>query len=341
MDLDIAISGVSVISPYGEGVSPLVKVQLSGGPCIPKINLDSFISDIPAIKNSSYELHNVQKLLAAVSSKAFEKADIEVCENNAVRISIFLGNTYGVEDFKMNFFKAYKQAEPELTSPSLFPYTTSNSISAWIAIQFGIKGANITFANGCTSASEAILAGSDAIVAGTCDIALVAAVTVLPEYLSDEFHACGFKNEIAGAIVLEKRSNVIKSGRNIYGLLKRISHSFLLDSNKAIQCEQDAYNAVDCIIINNGNSFSDRQYKCDKAIGRNDLGICCLSLGGLAGNTFSAAGILGIALSSEILENHDLAKLFNNQSIVRKIRFLNIDSYGSCVDTIVDGDYEE
>ena len=105
MNPDIAISGISIISPYGEGVNPLIKVRLAREPYIPKINSDLFISDIPVIKNSPYELCNIQKLLAAVSTKALEKASIKVDNDNAEKISIFSGNTYGLEDFKMNFFK--------------------------------------------------------------------------------------------------------------------------------------------------------------------------------------------------------------------------------------------
>jgi hypothetical protein len=335
MGSDIAVSGISIISPYGEGVNTLAESNLAANDSIAKINPDLFDKDISIIQNSPYELYRIQKIFAAVCDKALTEAKVQVDKNNATRISIFSGNTYGVEDFKVNFFKAYSQRTSSLINPSLFPYTTANSIASWLAIQLGIKGTNMTVSNGSTSASEAILLGANSIILGESDIAIIIAASLLCDDLDDEFYSCGFRQEIAGAIVLEKKQNILKSGRRVYASLEDISHGFVLKDETYRQQPNDCFKSIYCMVTHAGNSFAQKKYEYEGKGVFQENGINYVSLNNVAGNAFSTAGILGIAVASLIMENKFILQMSQDNKDLKNILFNNVDSYGSYVNTIL------
>ena len=332
---DVVVSVINIISPYGEGVNALVRPDLLAGKSVAKINTDLLDQDIPIIKNSPYELYRIQKIFAAVCAKALTAAGVQVDATNSNRISIFSGNTYGVEDFKLSFFKVYKKCATSLINPSLFPYTTSNSIASWLAIQYGIKGANITLSNGSTSTSEAVLLGINSIVSGESDIAIVIAASLLCDDLIDEFYLCGFRQEVAGAIILEKKQNVLKTGRKIYASFGDISHGFILENEDYNQQYKDYLESIYCMVSHAGNSFAKTKYIYEGEGMSQSNGINYVSLDKIVGNVFSAAGILGVAVASHIKENKFILKMRSNNKDSKCILFANLDSYGSYINIII------
>lgn len=305
MSLDIAVSGINII----EGN--------------PKIDLGLFAAELSSIDKGPYELNRVQKISAITFIKALSDAGIVLNENNRQRIAIFLGNSYSIEEFKASFLSSYKTSKPGLVNPSIFTFTTANSISSWLGMQFGVKGINLTFTNGCISSSQAIKAGCDSILQGESDVAIVGGISLICEDFEDEFYECGFKHEFTGFLVLERKKDVIDAGRKAHIIIKDFQQGFLSQvsidelNNRKLPTELENYNRytnTKRVLVHLGNSLMKNKFLYHNKIPREDKFIELTSLNDQLGNAFSAAGILGVSLA-----NRD------------DCLFFDVDSYGAYV----------
>lgn len=287
MNLDIAVSGIGVIKGN------------------PKINQDSFKSELCIFDKGLYELNHVQKITAVAFIKALTDADINIKERSRDRIAIFLGNTYGIEKFKSDFRRIYNNTSPNLVNPSLFTFTSSNSIASWLGMQFSIEGVNLTFTNGCVSGSQAILAACDSLISGTADVAIAGGISLICEDLQEEFYACGFRQELAGFVILERKQSVVDAGRKVRVLIKDFQAGFLSDTEiemlnkgKMPRKLDDCCRSFGCddrgnVLVHLGNSLRQRKSVFDNRIRDNNQRITFLN--DKMGNAFSAAGILGVS----------------------------------------------
>jgi len=189
-----------------------------------RIDPESLDKEVSRIQKGPYELYRVQRITAAVCLRALKDADMVITESNAEKAAIFFAASYGTEEFRINFYKELRKNTPALTSPSLFPFTTPNSISASLSVLLGAKGINLTFTGGLTASSAAVTAACDALFSGKADIALVVGEGFLCEDFSKELHDQGFKQECCAAIVLEREKDVVSRGRKIHALIKEYGH---------------------------------------------------------------------------------------------------------------------
>jgi len=327
MDQKIAIRGTSCITSLGEGMDVWLDAIQKGKAIEPIIDTDMFQTEINALQKGPYEMYRVQKITAITLLKALENAHIKVTEGNAERVSILFGSSYEVERFKSEFFKTYRESEPELTSPSIFPYTSSSAISAALSILFGIKGTNITFSNGITSASEAIIAGRDLLVSKKTDVAVIIGTNFFCDDFDVELHTCGFQQECCAATVLERAEEVEPAGKNIYARIEQLHHGFKDNS------EIRGWNGG--TITNRENSFGrdfvvkDTREKTWKSVDS------CVDLGSVFGNTFSASGVLGIILGGLLLEGNTVLKEHYGDVKPAEILFVNEDNYGNHTSVVI------
>jgi 3-oxoacyl-[acyl-carrier-protein] synthase II len=90
----------------------------------------------------------------------------------AVVVSTNLGNLDSVCGFVDTI------AEQSITglSPLGLPHTSSNSIAGWIAIQFGMRGPNLTVCNGATSGADALHWARNLLAVRRAEVVVVAGV---------------------------------------------------------------------------------------------------------------------------------------------------------------------
>lgn len=93
-----------------------------------------------------------EELALAAASMALRQAGLDNLENSAV----VFGIDNAIDGCKAEFFKGLLQDGPIGASPLLFPYTSSNAITAQVTIAFGIKGEDITVTGGASSFLKAI-----------------------------------------------------------------------------------------------------------------------------------------------------------------------------------------
>ena len=289
MSLDIAVSGISVI----EGN--------------PKIDPGLFVDILIAIDKGPYELNRVQKIAAAAVMNAISAAGIRIDEIKGERTAIFLGNTYGAEEFKIDFIKIYKTRRANLVNPSVFPFTTSNSIASWLGVQFGVKGMNLTFTSGCVSGSQAIIAGCDSLISGKADVAIVGGISLICDDLEKEFYECGFQHEFVGFMVLEREKDFITSGRKANVLIQDFRQGFMVAediiglSKGKFPVELKDYchqSNAKYISAHLGNSLPVGKVSFNEINKQNKVSEINF-LNKYPGNLFSAAGVLGVSCAKE------------------------------------------
>jgi hypothetical protein len=303
MSLDIAVSGINIIKGN------------------PKIAPELFTTELAAIDKGPYELNRIQKISAVAFIKALSDAGVVLNGASRERIAIFLGNTYSIEEFKADFLNSYKTTRTGLVNPSIFAFTNANSIASWLGVQFGVRGTNLTFTNGCISGSQAIIAGCDSIISGKADVAVVGGISLICEDLEDEFYECGFKYECVGFLILERKKKVIDAGRRAQIIIEDFRQGFLsktsieeLDSRKLpneledYRCNSDAK----YVLMHLGNSLTENKFSYNNKMQEKDKTIGITYLNDQQGNAFSAAGVLGVSC-------------VNKDNYV----FLDVDSYGA------------
>lgn len=347
MKTEIAVTGMCVLSSAGETVSALCKQSIAGNKIAPQIDLQIYERELSAVNTGVHELYRIQKLLLMAILKASKMT--EVFSNNvpSEKIGVFLGNSYGLEGFKSEFFRLYKKSDPALTSPAMFPFTTANALASWIAIQIEAKGPNLTFVNGCTSSSHAILAACDALVSNECEVAFAGGVNLVDYDLHDELRASGFRYESVGMLVLEKRyeKNSIKKQPLAFmrdwqnGTLTKeqvrgiASGKSITEVNGGRFSNYKIYSSeVVCLCDNLGeNVFEYHKNNVEMSFGRRKI----FSLGSAAGNMFDAAGIMGVILSIEFLNTRQDADWHSFRLSQGDILFSNVDSSGSAVIMVI------
>jgi len=347
MRTDITITGMCVLSSAGETASILCEQSVLGKTITPQIDLQVYEKLIDSLDTGSHELYRIQKLLLVAFLKASHMAKLSTGLAQSERIGIFLGNSYGLEGFKSNFFRLYKKSDPSLTSPTLFPFTNANALASWLAIQIEAKGPNLTFVNGCTSSSEAILAACDALAANECEVAFVGGVNLIDHDFSDEFYASGFRYESVGMLVLEKRSSAGNSKRKPLAFFKDWQSGILTQRQIPMIKSEKSISKVDnetfsrfkefsTEIIHLGNNLGENTFNYDKdnfEIIREQQQV--LSLGDAMGNAFDTAGILGVGLSIELLNTSQDVKRHAFSLSRENIVFSNIDSGGSTIAMLI------
>ncbi len=345
--MEIAVTGMCVLSGAGETAFALCEHGTSEKTIAQQIDLRKYEKEIASIDTGSRELYRIQRLLLAAFLKASRMAELEMKLKSPERVGIFLGNSYGIEEFKTEFFRLYKKSDPALTSPSLFPFTTANALASWLAIQTGAKGPSITFVSGSTSSAEAILAACDALMANECYMAFVGGVSIIDNNLSDEFYSSGFRYESAGMLVLEKIDNVKPAKRKPIAILKDLQSTMLAQeqieeikhkqSVLSINDKARSHFNDDCAeIVYLGNNLGEAVFSYNKnkpVATKKEHKVFFLS--DAVGNVFDAAGVLGLALSADLLNLPKGAKWRPFGPSQESILYSNISSSGTAVTMLV------
>lgn len=338
MKARVAVTGICVLSGAGQTVSALCERSISGNTIAPQIDLRAYERELETVNTGAHELYRVQKLLLTACLKASEMSGVFSSGLSLERIGIFLGNSYGLEGFKSEFFRIYKRCDPALTSPTLFPFTTANALASWLAIQTGAKGPNLTFVSGCISSSHAVLAACDALVSNECDAAFVGGVNLIEQDLCDELRACGFRYESVVMLVLEKLNDGTGLKKHPLALLSdwqsgRFTKEQIQEMASGMPITDKAY-PFELLCL--GNNLGEQMFTYD----RGDVEISngekkIFSLGRAIGNMFDASGAMGVALGAELINTAQNCEWNSFNSSENDVLFSNIDSGGSAVKMLI------
>ena len=252
----IVITGIGVVSPFGDGIVPFWDAVKNGKNGIDKISLfdaselncqvaaeckgfdPNLYMDPKEAKRSDRYTH----FAVAASKLAMQDAGLETGVNIAPeRFGVLIGSGVGGMDTIEKQSRAFVERGPRRVSPFMIPNLLANMSSGVVAIALGAKGVNFSVVSACATGTHAIGEALLHLQAGREDVILAggseAAVTPLsfagfcamkamatnfndePQRASRPFDAnrCGFvMGEGAGVLVLERYEHAVARGAHIY-----------------------------------------------------------------------------------------------------------------------------
>ena len=252
----IVITGLGVVSPFGDGIEPFWEALKSGKSGISKISLFDASElncqiaaecrdfdpvkymDAKEAKRSDRYTH----FAVAAAKLAMQDSGLVVGENiESERFGVLIGSGVGGMDTIEKQSRAFIERGPRRVSPFMIPNLLANMSSGVVAIDLGAKGVNFSVVSACATGTHAIgeamlhlqagredvilAGGSEAAVnplsfAGFCAMkAMATNFNDEPQRASRPFDAdrCGFvMGEGAGIIVLERYEHAVARGAKIY-----------------------------------------------------------------------------------------------------------------------------
>lgn len=213
-----------------------MKIAISGVGLIEDIAKHKSL-DLSQLPHGVRTLTRVEELALCTAHKAIENAKLSIPDNSS-STGLVLGVDEAIDDYKTRFFCELLSEGAEGVSPLLFPFTSPNAITAQVSIVFGIKGENVTIANGFLSSGKAIAYSIDI-------LRLKKAKTVVTGGVSP---AC------AAILILEDFNVATKRKARVYGEITGYGetstgchdHAINIALNEAGQ----TFEEVDCFWVN-------------------------------------------------------------------------------------------
>jgi 3-oxoacyl-[acyl-carrier-protein] synthase II len=205
MDHRVVITGLGVVSSIGvgkeafwdgylqgiSGIKPIQGFDVSSyrsrlGAQLPKIDFNVFIK--PA---NLRRMDRIGKIVASAVRLAINDSGLTLKEEDADRIGISIGTGLGSSDTVDQFFRSLLKEGPIGAAPLLFQTAVPNAITSHCAIEYGIKGVNITFSHKESSTEMAMTLAYHILKEGRADVILAGGGDELSEPLYHVYSMLG------------------------------------------------------------------------------------------------------------------------------------------------------
>ncbi len=255
----VVVTGLGAVTPIGIGVNDFWKAAIDGHSGVGPITLfdaSAYEIQIAAeVKNfnpADFMLPEVfrktdrfAQLGVAAARMAIEDAGLESqIDQSKNNIPVIIGSGLGGSLFhEEQIFKLIETGEPRKILSSSVPRIAPNAVSAFIAMQFKLRGPNLTISTACSSGGNAIAVASKLIEDGLSEMAVTGGVEcpitpftfgayqslrVLAKSTNGELVPRPFDKqrngfvlgEAAGILILEEYKRAKSRGAKIYAELK-------------------------------------------------------------------------------------------------------------------------
>ncbi len=205
MNHRIVITGLGIVSSIGlgkrafwenclqgvSGIKPIQGFDVSAyrsrlGGQLPEIDFKAFIK--PA---NLRRMDRIGKIVVSSVRLAIEDSALNLKEEDSNRIGISLGTGLGSSDTVDQFFRSLLKEGPVGAAPLLFQTAVPNAITSHCAIEYGIKGVNITFSHKESSTEMAMTFAYDLLREGRADVILAGGGDELSEPLYHVYSMLG------------------------------------------------------------------------------------------------------------------------------------------------------
>jgi 3-oxoacyl-[acyl-carrier-protein] synthase II len=249
----VVITGLGIVSSIGIGKEAFWKNGLQGisgikpvqgfdvssyrshlGAQLPEIDFKAFIK--PA---NLRRMDRIGKVMVSAVRLALDDSGLDSKEVDSNRIGISIGTGLGSSDTVDQFFRSLLKEGPVGAQPILFQTAVPNAITSHCAIEYGIKGVNITFSHKETSTEMAMSFAYHLLKEGRADVIFAGGGDELSEPLYHVYSMLGalspgkgkgregmrpfdqnrngiILGEGSGILVLETLEHAKKRGARIY-----------------------------------------------------------------------------------------------------------------------------
>ena len=253
--IDIAITGIGVMSPMGVGREAFWENCRKAKTGIKKItsfdtsslrsNIGGLVEDFDPRQFMSpgvyRRMSRISRMAVASSVEALKDSGLILDTIDRERIAVIMGTSYGSSSHVEDFYISLLKYGPRGAQPFLFPETVPNAPASHIAMFHGITGPNTTFCQNEISAENAILYGQNLLIQNQVDVALVGGADELSAILYSCYNAVGALKKIkveneelanpkpgdglilgegAGVLVMERLDFALERDAEIYGILR-------------------------------------------------------------------------------------------------------------------------
>ena len=249
----VVITGIGAVTPLGNtaeetwanikagksGVGPLTRIDVEKFPAKVAAEVKDFDIEQYVEKKEARKMDRFTHYALASSIMAVKDANLEINENNADRIGVWIGSGIGGMETYENQFMTFQERGVRRVSPFFVPMMIPNMASGQVSIYLGAKGINSCSVTACASGTNSIgdafkviqRGDADAMITGGAEAPIVnmavagfCASTALslnpdPSTASRPFDASrdGFViAEGAGILVLEEYEFAKARGAKIY-----------------------------------------------------------------------------------------------------------------------------
>ena len=253
----VVITGIGILSPVGltldenwenitngrSGIGHITQFDTTDFSCKIAGEVEGFNPDNYMAAKDAKRMDRFIQLGYAASMDAFKDSGLEVTEQNAERIGIYVGSGIGGITTIEDTTTLLNERGPRRVSPFFVPGAIINMISGNVSIELGIKGPNLSMVTACTTGTHAIgdagrmieYGDAEVMIAGGAEAAIsrtsIAGVSnaralsnreVDPTQAScpwDEARDGFVMGEGAGVVVLEELEHAKARGARIYAEL--------------------------------------------------------------------------------------------------------------------------
>lgn len=198
----VAVTGIGIVSPLGvgreafwaalsagrSGIVPLEGLARDSG--LPRIGAPAAVFDARALIASPHlrRMDRLSRMAVAASRLALDDAGIDAAHLVDAQTGIVLGTTLGdLEDSITHLERVFTRG-PAAASPMIFPNLVMNAPAAYVAMEHGLTGPNLTVAQHEVTGEHAVVLGCDLIRSGRADLVLAGGGDELSAILVEGYH---------------------------------------------------------------------------------------------------------------------------------------------------------
>ncbi|CDO02673.1 3-oxoacyl-[acyl-carrier-protein] synthase 2 [Oceanobacillus picturae] len=250
----VVITGLGAVSPLGNTVDTMwenIVAGKSGIGLATKVNIDNFQAKVAAEvkdfdptaymdKKDARKMDPFTQYAVAASKMAVEDAKLEINEDNAHRVGVWIGSGIGGMSTWEDQHSKFIEKGPKRVSPFFVPMMIPDMAAGQVSIQLGAKGINSCSVTACASGANSIGDAFKAVQRGDVDYIIAggteAPITNMsfagfssakalslnedPKKASRPFdkERDGFvMGEGSGIMILESLETALERGAHIYG----------------------------------------------------------------------------------------------------------------------------
>lgn len=180
----VVVTGLGMVSPVGldvpssweailagkSGAAPVDTFDTTGFPVtfaamVKGFDITNYLSAKEARKMDTFIHYGI-----AAAVEAIRDSGLEVTEENATRIGVFIGSGIGGLPGIEKGHAAYMKGGPRRISPFFVPSNIINMISGNLSIMYGMKGPNLAIVTACATATHSIGDAARLIEYGDADV---------------------------------------------------------------------------------------------------------------------------------------------------------------------------
>lgn len=188
----VAVTGIGVISPLGNSGKELINnlthgrsgvrhldhedyKRLANRIAAPAVFAPTEVADAPKLRM----MDRATQFALAAARQAMMQAGLSLKNTESGRVGVFLGTGMGGAHSTDDGYRTLYGEQSDRVKPFSVLLAMNNAAAAWIGLEYGITGPNLTFSTACSSSAVAIGEAAMRIKSGITDI-MIAGGTEAP-----------------------------------------------------------------------------------------------------------------------------------------------------------------